>query len=168
MAQTLTAQVVAKATATYTDARGISTPTVNFNKTVTTAITDGTGRDKAQVLADVQTTLTTLGDVTLDLKALDSAFGSAAFTKIKAILVEVVTDTTGYTLKMKAGAADGFSACFSDPSDELVLQADSVLLLTSPRDGYTVDATHKTLLFTNPSGGSITFNLVVIGEGAIS
>lgn len=168
MSQTLTATVQAKIQAAYANALPLSSPTESFLKTITMNLVNGTGANKAQVLASDQRTLTTGTNETLDLKAMANAFGSAALTKIKAILFEVVTATTGYTLKVTAGASNGLSAFFSDASDELALQAGGGALLWAPVDGYTVDATHKTLKITNPSGGSVVYNIIVIGEGAVS
>ncbi len=114
---------------TKTKTGNLSTPTEAMSYQKTHTLTDGTGANKAQVPIVDQRTLTTGASETLDLKAILSAFGTAALTKIKALRIELVTATPGYTLKLKAGASNGFSACFSDPSDELVIQAGGALQL---------------------------------------
>lgn len=151
-----------------TNTLDLSAPVDALSQSTTRTFTNGTGANKAQIAVSDQRTLTTATNETLDLKAITSAFGSAAFTKVKAIRLELVTAAAGYTLKIKAGASNGLSAFFSDASDEIVLTAGGGLTLEAPVDGYTVDATHKTLLITNPSGGSAVYNIYVIGEGTIS
>ncbi len=168
MAQSLASEVLTRIKWTYTNSLDLSTPAEVMSDTCTQTFTDGTGSGKAQVAWSDQRTITTASDETLDLKAVTTAFGTAAFTKIKALRIEVVTATTGYTLKMTAGASNGLSAFFSDASDEIVIQAGGGLTLEAPVDGYTVDDTHKTLKMSNPAGGSVVYNIFVIGEGAIA
>jgi len=162
------AEVQSKIRWQFNNSLDLSTPSESFQYSPRKAFTDGTGANKAQVAASDQRTLTTGTDETLDLKALGCAFGTAAFTKVKAIRIELVTATTGYTLKVKAGASNGLSAWFSDASDELIVQAGGAVQLEAPIDGYVVDATHKTIQITNPAGGSATYNIIVIGEGTVS
>lgn len=168
MAQSLTAEILTRIKWTFLNTLDLTTPAESMNKTVTRTFTDGTGSGKAQIAWADQRTITTASDETLDLKAITTAFGAAAITKIKALRIELETATTGYTLKVKAGSSNGLSAFFSDPSDELVLTAGGGITLEAPVDGYTVDATHKTLLISNPSGGSVVYNIYIVGEGAIS
>lgn len=153
---------------TQTNAGSLSTPTDSLQQTTTRSLTSGTGANKAQIAIADQRSLTTGANETLDLKAMASAFGSAAVTKIKAIRFELVTATAGYTLKVKAGSSNGLSAFFSDASDEVVITAGGALQLEAPVDGYTVDATHKTLLITNPAGGTATYNILILAEGGVS
>lgn len=153
---------------TFTNAADLSSITDSLLKNKVTSFADGTGAGKAQIVVSDQRTISDGADETLDLKSLGAAFGSAAFAKLKALRIEVVTVTTGYTLKLKAGASNGLSAIFSDSSDELVLQAGGALTLEAPVDGYVVDATHKTVKVTNPSAGAVTYNLYLIGEGTVS
>jgi hypothetical protein len=132
------------------------------------SLTDGTGSGKAQVVWQDKRSILTGASETLDLKSLPRASGRAALTKMKALIIKVTTATTGYTLKLKAGASNGFSAIFSDATDELVVGAGGVLVLTSGVDGYTVGATTKTITITNPAGGTLDYDIIIIGEGAIS
>lgn len=162
------AEVLTRWRWTMTNAGDLSTPTDALQVTTTRTFTNGTGSGKVQVGIADQRQLTTGTDETLDLKAILSAFGSAALTKIKAVRIELVTATAGYTLKVKAGASNGLSAWFSDASDELVIQAGGAWQLESPVDGYVVDATHKTVKITNPAGGTATYNILILAEGAVS
>lgn len=147
----------------------ISTVTEQLSKTYAKETTSGTGQNKANVQWHDTRTLTTGATETLDLQALaGAAFGTVNLSKIKALVINVTTTTTGYTLKLKAGASNGFSACFSDPSDELVITNNGLLALFATGDGYTVDATHKTILLTNPAGGSLTYDIIIVGEGSVS
>jgi hypothetical protein len=172
MAQTLEARLTSKIVATYSNAGDLSFPSESFMLTVAKALTDGTGLLKAQVLASDQRTLST-GTPTedLDLKAFPCAYGTAAFTKIKAILISVVTTTTGATLTVAPGAANGLEALFGALGDAdesiLTLQANGSILLVTGDTGYVVDATHKILKMTT-AATTLTYNIVIIGEGTVS
>jgi hypothetical protein len=135
-------------------------------------LTNGTGASQANVFSYDEFDITTGATATIDLSALPTMFGtgnlSGAGGKLKLLVLELVTATTGYTAKLMAGASNGFSACFSDASDELIFGAGSPLVIASLVDGFTVDSTHKTLKVTNPAGGTASYKLTVVGVGAVA
>ncbi len=169
MGQTLTATWKAQVSHTYANALDLSTVTDSMGDTITKSITNGTGANKAQVLWHDQRTLATTTGEDLDLAggALTNAFGAVTFTKIKGILLEVETTTTGYRLQI-GGDANSLPL-FGATTDYLEVQAGGVLMLVAPVDGYTVTAdTGDILQVYNPSGGSVTYNITIIGEGSIA
>ena len=170
MAATVTFAGTIKTTLTGTFANALDLTTVEdkLSKILTTAFTSGTGANKAQVLFSDERTLLTTTDETLDLMALTSAFGVTTLSKIKAIVVSVVTLSNGYRLQIGGAAANAVSGFFVDPGDILEVQAGSTLVLTAPVNGYAVDATHKDLKISNPSGGSVTYDIYLIGEGSVA
>ena len=149
-------------------------PTIAVAKPYQINYTNGTGANKAQVIWSDTRALDAAGGATpnetLDLAALATGIGSATvnISKLKCLILRLSTTTAGYTLKLKAGASNGFAAIFSDPSDELVLQAGGGIQLDAPVDGYTVDGTHKTILITNPSAGAVSYDIIAIGEGSLA
>ncbi|MDD3920950.1 MAG: hypothetical protein PHO41_07265 [Eubacteriales bacterium] len=168
MATTFTGLVRAVVSGTFVNVLDLGNVTDGLSKGYSTSFADGTGSGKAQVQFHDQRTLLTTNDETLDLTALVGAFGAAAFTKIKALVISVVTQSNGYRLQIGGAAENAHSAMFADPADVLEIQAGATLMLTAPVNGYTVDATHKNLKIANPSGGSVTYDIIIIGEGAVS
>jgi hypothetical protein len=170
MAQTYSGVWKAVITNTYANALDLGTVTDNTGVTSTDTIANGTGANNAQVLWHDQRTLTTATGDDLDLAGgLTNAFGTVTFTKIKGLFIEVTTATTGYRLQVGADASNPVSTLFGDATDLLVVQAGGQLLLTAPVDGYTVTgATGDILQIYNPSGGSVTYKIMIIGEGSIA
>jgi len=150
----------------------LSTIDDSLVKSYSTSLTNGTGANKAQIQwADQRTLLTTAGE-TLDLRALvGAAFGTALFTKVKYLLIKPITATAGYRLEV--GAADANQFCGSlgplkDATSLAIAGAGGGVKFESPVDGFTVDATHKDLKIYNPSGGSVTYDIIIIGEGSVA
>lgn len=168
MATTFSGLVRAVISGTFVNALDLSSVTDGLSKNYSTSFTDGTGSGKAQIQFHDSRTLVTTTDETLDLTALIGAFGAAAFAKIKALIVSVATQSNGYRLQIGGAAENAVSGMFADPGDILEVQAGSTLVLTAPVNGYVVDATHKNLKISNPSGGSVTYDIIIIGEGAVS
>ncbi|MCE5200843.1 MAG: hypothetical protein ABFD54_05705 [Armatimonadota bacterium] len=134
------------------------------------ALSNGAGSGKVQVQWHDRRTLATTTSEDIDLAGvLSSAFGVVTFTKIKALIIKVNTVTTGYRLEVGGAAANAFASMFGDVSDTVKVQADGVLLLYAPVDGYTVTAgTADILKISNPSGGSVSYDIIVIGEGSVA
>ncbi|MCK9570375.1 hypothetical protein M0R72_15620 [Candidatus Pacearchaeota archaeon] len=149
----------------------LTAPRDSLSKIINKAFTDGTGANKAQVhWTDQRILLTTAGE-TLDLEALAGAFGVVTFDKIKFLIIEVTTLTTGYRLEVGAADANqwaGANQLLKDVSDILRVEAGGVLLWIAPVDGGVVDGTHSDLKIYNPSGGSVTYNIIAIGEGTVA
>jgi hypothetical protein len=133
---------------------------------------NGTAAGQANLVFHTQRTLLTTTDETLDLRALTdtegTVFGTYQFSKVRAILVELVTATTGYRLEVGAASANQFVGPIKDTSDIAVVPASGRWFAESPVDGWTVDATHKDLKISNPSGGSAVYKIKIIGVGTVS
>ena len=151
---------------TLPDATEVSDP---FRSNVKKTYTDGTGSGKAQLCFHTKRTLLTTPNETLDLRALTgdlgAAFGTYTFSKVKAILISIDTATTGYRLEVGAAAGNQFIGPIKTATDIVVVPASGRWLQESPVDGWVVNAGCKDLLISNPSGGSVTYRIVVIGEG---
>lgn len=131
---------------------------------------NGAGSTQAQLIFHTQRTLATATAETLDLTtltgALGATFGTYAFTKVRAIIVILTTTNAGYRLELGAADADQFVGPLKTTDDIVVVGAGSRFMAESAIDGWTVDATHKALKINNPSGGSCTYRLIVIGQGS--
>ena len=127
------------------------------------ALADGTGSGKAQAHWHDQRTLAQGADETLDLSALVGPFGSADFSKVKAILIRVVTATANVELTVGPAAATAFDEIFA------TLGPNGILPAFNPVDGWAVVTdTNDLLKLANTGTGSLTYDIIVIGEGAIS
>lgn len=136
------------------------------------ALADGTGSGKAQVHWHDRRSLEATGGA--DTDALDlaggvvNAFGTVTFTKIKAILIKMVTATTGLALEIGAGS-DPITSLWGASGDVAILGAGGIFLMTSPVDGFALTGgSADKLTITNPSAAAITYDIVVIGEGTIA
>ena len=141
-----------------------------LNKSYSSAYTNGTGASKAQEVWHDKRTLLTTANEELDLTALaGGAFGTYNFSKIKALVIHVNTVTSGYRLEIGGAASNAFSAFVKDPSDiDLCAASGTKILIDSPIDGATVDSTHKMLKINNPSGGTVEYEIWILGEGTVS
>lgn len=168
MSQTILGDISVVWNHTYVNALDLNNVTDKLAKTVKKSFTNGSGANKAQaVWTDSRSLLTTTSE-TLDLNALVNAFGTLSLSKVKAIMIYPTTATAGYRLLVSAGASNGWSACFGDASDVLRVDAGSPALLTSFVDGWTVDGTHKTIKIENPSGGTVAYEILILGEGTVA
>jgi hypothetical protein len=137
---------------------------------VNSTLSNGTGASKAQVVYHARRSLFTTTSETLDLAgSLVSAFGVVTFTKIKGLFIKVNTATTGYRLEIGGAAANGFITAFGASTDTIIAQASGVLVLWAPIDGYNVTAATGDLLkINNPSGGTVSYDIALIGEGSVA
>jgi hypothetical protein len=135
---------------------------------VTSAFTDGTGANKAQIVFHDEVTRATGGTDSYDLSGgINHAFGVATFSKVKAILIHNKETVSGRSLQVGGGAAClAAGQVFANTSDIINVPAGGILLLTSPVDGFTVtNSTADTLAIANACGSNITYDIVIIGEG---
>lgn len=138
------------------------------HKTKSTYV-DGTGKGKAQLVWHEKVSLATTNAKTVDLTAIASGvFGTYSATKVKLMLVQVLTQTTGYRLEVGPGLNDGWHGPLDDFAQNLSVGAGGIYVQESPVDGWTVDNTHKEIVFNNPSGGTIEFLVAFVFEGANS
>lgn len=131
--------------------------------------TDGTGVDQADKIWHDTRTLATATNDDLDLNALtNSIFGSPVtinFAKVKAIIIKNKSTTSGDELKVGAAGTNPFVGPFAGVTTAIVeVGADSVLVLTSLKDGWTVTGGSSNVLrINNPNAGSVTYDIVIIG-----
>lgn len=172
MAQAFTATVKTEIPSmTYTNTVDNQTVGSTLNastipKTRSQAYTDGSTANKAQQIWTDNRTLTTTTTETLDLTALaGGAFGTINFSKIKEILIQISTATAGYRLLVGGGATNPFTAFLDSVTAKKYIGASGQWHDSNPVDGYTVDGANKILSIENPSGGSITYTITIIGVG---
>ncbi len=168
MGQTYSGKLKITHEQTYTNVLDLESVTSTLTKAITKNITNGTGANKAQaVWSDTRSLLTTANEE-IDLRAIVNGFGTLTAAKIKYIIINPVTVTTGYRLLVGGAASNAWSACFADPSDILRVDSGSPVVLSSLVDGWTVDATHKQLKIENPSGGTFEYEIIVVCEGTVA
>lgn len=155
----------------FVNALDLASATDALQQTFNDAFTNGTGADKAQVQWHDQRSLASGATESLDLAgSLTSAFGVVTFTKVKWLIIRVVTETTGYKLGVGGAAANQFINWVADSSDIVYIGAGGMLVLSSPVDGFAVTAgTGDILKIANAAGGdTITYDIIVIGEGSVA
>lgn len=180
MGQTLTsASLTVRAKNEYkNDLDGLVTLTNGFDKSYADAFTDGTGSKKAQVIFCAKRSLLTTASETLDLSgstlaggavALNNGYGVVSFTKIKGLVINVNTETSGYRLLIGGAASNAWETWTGAAGDIARVDAGGTFVISSPINGYTVTAgTGDILKIDNPSGGTVEYEIWIIGEGSIS
>lgn len=132
-------------------------------------LTDGTGLNKAQICYHDEITLATGNSTSLDLSGgVSHAFGAAAFTKIKAIMICNKETTAGRSITVGAGSnCLANNAIFADVSDKIRVGPGGIFLITDPSAaGIPVtNSTADILTIANACGADVTYDVVVIGEG---
>lgn len=139
-----------------------------LDKTYTSALSNGAGANKGQIAVNLQSTLGTASNEEWDLTAIATAFGDATLTKIKQIVIEALTLTTGYRLLVGGAASNAWETWTTVAGSIVRVDAGGILAIGSPVDGAAVNGTNKILKVANPSGGDFTYRLTIIGEGSIA
>ncbi len=131
-------------------------------------LSNGSAADQANTIWSDQRTVAASGHDDLDLTNLThTLFGSTLsidLASVKAILLVNTSTTSNDRLRLDSSVANACTAPFGGSATSLVeIGADSALLLSSKKDGWTVDSTHKILRVANPSADAITYNIVILG-----
>ena len=153
----------------FQDALDLTTAVDNSRLEFEKSTTDGTGADQADKIWHDNRTLAGAASDDLDLNALtNSIFGSTVtinFAKVKAIVIKNKSTTAGDELKVGDAATNPFVGPFAGDVDAVVeVGADSVLVLASLKDGWTVTGGSSDVLrINNPNAGSVTYDIVIIG-----
>jgi len=168
MAQTISGSVEIKCQYSYANQLVLETPISAFNQSIRKNFTYGSGANKAQAAWTDSRSLATTASEEIDLQALVNAFGNLSVAKIKALIISVKTTTTGYRLVVGGAATNAWEAWTTVPGSTIRVSAGSQLVLTDFVDGGIVDATHKILKISNPSGGTVDYDIIVICEGTVS
>lgn len=131
-------------------------------------LANGASADEADTIWSDQRTVAAGANDDLDLTNLThTLFGSTLtidLAAVKAILLVNTATTSGDTLQLDSSVANACTAPFGGSATSLVqIGADSALLLSSKKDGWTVDSTHKIVRVTNTSADAIIYSIVVLG-----
>ena len=135
-------------------------------------LSNGSAADQADTIWSDQRTVAASGHDDLDLTNLThTLFGSTLtidLASVKAILLINTSTTSNDRLRLGFGpVANACTAPFGGSATSKVeIGADSALLLSSKKDGWTVDSTHKILRVVNPSADSITYSIVILGTSS--
>ncbi|WP_347242884.1 hypothetical protein [Thermogutta sp.] len=148
----------------------LSTVEDSLAQTIVKSLSDGEGQDKAQIHWHDERTLAESSNDDLDLAGgLETAFGVAQFTKIKALAVWLTTTTTGYKLAVGGAGSNPITSLFTGSNDAIIVGNGGVLFLLAPGDGYTVTGGSADVLrIANLSSGAVTYRVYIAGEGSIA
>lgn len=132
---------------------------------------DGTAVDQADKVWHDTRTVNAGANDDLDLNALtNTIFGSTVtinFVKIKAILIINTSTTSGDELRVGGAASQEWLAWVLAAGDKVRLGADSALLISSKKDGWTVtNGSSDTLRIHNPGASPITYKIAIVGTSA--
>lgn len=156
----------------YLNDLDIVDPTVTLNQTWIETWANGSGSGQAQQMWFDERTLLTTATEELDLQALAAGpFGTVNFSKVKGIIIRVTTATAGYRLLIGGAVANQFAGAaqmLQDATDKIKIGAGSQFFMSNFVDGFTVDGTHKDIKIDNPSGGSVTYQIIIWGTGTVS
>lgn len=90
-----------------------------------------------------------------------------SFAKIKAILIVNTATTAGDDLTIGGAPAQEWTAWVGAAGDKVRVPADSCLVITNRKTGWTVtNGASDTLRITNAGAGSITYKIAVLGTSA--
>lgn len=170
MAKQLTScSVAVTIAAQFANLLDLSTVNDALRLPVTNTLTDGTGVNKAQIVYHDEITLATANATSLDLSGgVSHAFGAAAFTKIKAILIHNKETVAGHEITVGGGAGClAAAAIFSSTTDVIRVGPGGIFLITDPSAaGIPVtNSTADVLTISNGCGANVTYDVIVIGEG---
>jgi len=129
---------------------------------------DGTSTDQADKIWHDERTLVATSSEDLDLSALTSTlFGdtlTVSLLKIKTVFIVNLSNVTGDELLVKPSPVNPWTAPFGSTSDLARVPADSCLLLTNRKNGWTVvPGGSDSLRIDNPTASSITYRIVIVG-----
>ena len=171
MADTLTSQLIASLSWNFHDTLDASIikdeGLISHDRT----FVDGVAADQADKVWHDFRTLASAANDDLDLNALtNSIFGSTVtinFAKIKGILIVNMATVAGEDLLVGGAAAQAWSAWVGAADDRVRVPADSCLLISNRKSGWTVtNGASDTLRISNVGAGSITYRIAVLGTSS--
>lgn len=170
MTTTLNGRVQLTVTSTFQNTNEMSTATDPLSLAITQAFTDGTGANKAQIEWHDERVLDGGDDDDIDLAGtVAGIFGTPSFTKVKYMLIRLVTTTSGVSIVVGAAETNPWLAPFGDASDTITITAGGMRLFTDPVNGLTVTGgTGDILRINNPGQTAVTYQIWVAGEGSIA
>lgn len=149
----------------YTNPLDLLTAYAPHNVAYTHKMTTGTGINQAQHVWSDQRVLGSGATETLDMSGLlDNAFGvPVAFTFLRLILVTTSVTSTGL-LYIGPNVSNGLLTPWSgNAADRDRIPPGGLLVKYAPIGGYAVTAGTADLLFATASGGSVTYQITIVG-----
>lgn len=126
------------------------------------SLSDGTGNNQAQLQWYDSRTLTAGASETLDLRALTGRHSDTiTFAEVKWLIIRIQSPGTGVSLTIGGAASDEWSAAMGAAGDKYKVQTFDMKVGC---EGWTVDATHKNLKIENPGSGSVTYDIIILGN----
>lgn len=164
MAQTFNGRIDLKVVGNYSVDIDLGNRSYALNKTYTTTLANGQDANEAEsIFTD---TRTTTGNDDLDLAGgLTDAFGNTiTFTNVKAIIIKNSSDSTG-VINLGAEGSNEFSSFLGNDNDIVKVPIGGTFMITNPgADGFAVTAGTGDMLRVAAASGSVTYDIVIIGE----
>jgi hypothetical protein len=171
MADFLTSQIKASLNWLFQEALDLANVADDARLEYDKSFADGIAADQADKIWHDSRTLAAAANDDLDLNALtNTIFGSTVtinLAKVKAILIVNTATTGGEDLTVGGAAAQEWTAWVGAAGDKVRVPADSCLLISNRKAGWTVtNGASDTLRITNTGAGSITYKIAVLGTSA--
>lgn len=150
----------------------ITTQTLPASISLTTQYQNGTGAGAINLIFAKQIALVASTPQTLDLTTLTDLSGAAVnFARIRELVVQVVTATSGFNVILGNAAATAFAAFWGATGTDTVF-AGSIRYFTDPTSvgvgiGAVTSGTSKSLKL-DPGSNNVTINLLIAGCTAVS
>lgn len=156
--------------ADQTSAGDLATGSVPLAVRKALVLADGTGDGQADLVFHDRRTLAASATEDLDLAgALTDAFGNTlTFARVKGLYV-AAADANPENVEVGGAGTNGFATPFGDPTDVVIVRPGGFFAVgASDATAYAVTAgTGDLLTVTNGgSGGSVTYDVVVVGASA--
>lgn len=166
MARTFNGRVDLKLTGAYASDLDLGNVSYSLAQTYTTRFANGTDAEQAQII--FTDTRSTSGNDDLDLAGgLVDAFGNTlTFTNVKVLCVKASDENTTNVVLGGEGTNE-FSSFLGDDTDKVVIPPGGMFLITNPgATGFVVTAGTADLLRVAASSGTVSYDVIIIGEGA--
>lgn len=166
----LTSRISVSAQAAHTSPLDLTVPQDTLTLRKALALTDGTDAGEADLVFHDQRTLTASASEDLDLAgSLTDAFGAAlTFARVKALVI-VADSGNPETIEVGGAALNAWATWAGDATDVVIVRPGGLFALAATdATAYPVTAdTADLLTLTNGgSGGSVTYDVVLIGTSA--
>lgn len=170
MATTLAATLKVDCMAALTDVGTLSTLVdrvqtgVGGFDEISKSLSTGTGSGQGNRIYYNEATITAGSNSDIDVTALTDRKGVALnFAKIRWVIIVIDTPTASYKLIFKGSTATNPIALWkgSASADEDI---HDVLVRTNNVDGWSVSGTTKVIRLNNPSAGSVTYRILIVGN----
>lgn len=171
MAQTLAGTLEVRPNLQYINALTDGTElldSIGTSLKVTDTYANGTGSGGAQVMYHALRTLAATATDSLDLSGgLANGFGTISFTVLKSIWISVVTASAS-GVQVGGAASNALAGLFDNVNNFIKVGPLGQLYISSPVTGYTVTgSTADILKVYNPALSSISYKILLVGEGAV-